>query len=231
MSSSATASASAGPSGPASASAAASASASSSASSASSSAASSDDEAVRRLGARIRELRTARGLTLVQLAAATDLSHPFISQLERGLAQPSLATLRRMAVALETSPLELIAASEPPVVTPAIEVLRAGELDVVPDGYGAGEARLLTHGAQGFLPMSVHADALEPGERFVHDEEEFLHVVEGALRIELGPAGEAVLHELAAGDSIYYPGGVPHRWWSGDGRPYRLVVVKSAGRR
>ena len=190
-----------------------------------------DDEAVRRLGARIRELRTARGLTLVQLAAATDLSHPFISQLERGLAQPSLATLRRMALALETSPIELIAASEAPAAAPVIEVRRAGELGVVPDGFGAGEARLLTHGAQGFLPMSVHADALEPGERFVHDEEEFLHVVEGALRVELGPAGDSAVHELALGDSIYYPGGVPHRWWSGDGRAYRLLVVKGSGRR
>ncbi len=206
-------------------------SSSATASASSASSASSDDEAVRRLGARIRELRTARGLTLVQLASATDLSHPFISQLERGLAQPSLATLRRLAVALETSPLELIAASEPPVTAPAVEVLRAAELGVVPDGFGAGEARLLTHGARGFLPMSVHADALEPGERFVHDEEEFLHVVEGALRVELGPVGETALHELAAGDTIYYPGGVPHRWWSGDGRAYRLLVVKGAGRR
>ncbi len=189
-----------------------------------------DDEAVRRLGARIRELRTARGLTLVQLAAATDLSHPFISQLERGLAQPSLATLRRMALALETSPIELIAASEAPAAAPAIEVRRAGE-GAVPHGFAGGDARLLAHGAQAFHPMAVASDALEPGERFVHDDEEFLHVVEGALRVELGPAGDSAVHELAAGDSIYYPGGVPHRWWSGDGRPYRLVVVKSAGRR
>lgn len=53
-----------------------------------------EDAAGQRLGARIRELRQARGLTLVRLAAATELSHPFLSQLERGLAQPSLASLR-----------------------------------------------------------------------------------------------------------------------------------------
>src|SRR3546814_5614821 len=44
-----------------------------------------------RLGASIRHLRHARGRTLVQLAEATGLSHPFLSQLERGLAQPSLS--------------------------------------------------------------------------------------------------------------------------------------------
>jgi len=35
-----------------------------------------EDAAGQRLGARIRELRQARGLTLVRLAAATELSHP-----------------------------------------------------------------------------------------------------------------------------------------------------------
>ena len=56
-----------------------------------------------RLGSHIRMLRKTRGLTLVQLAERTQLSHPFLSQLERGLEQPSLGSLRRIAIALETS--------------------------------------------------------------------------------------------------------------------------------
>jgi hypothetical protein len=36
-----------------------------------------------------------RGLTPVRLADATDLSHLFLSRMERGLAQPRLASLRR----------------------------------------------------------------------------------------------------------------------------------------
>ena len=67
-----------------------------------------------RLGAHLRELRKARGLTLTQLAEAATLSHPFLSQLERGLARPSMASLERLARALGTSRVELIAASEPP---------------------------------------------------------------------------------------------------------------------
>ena len=41
------------------------------------------DEQAERVGTRIRELRRSRGFTLVQLAARTGLSHPFLSQLER----------------------------------------------------------------------------------------------------------------------------------------------------
>jgi transcriptional regulator with XRE-family HTH domain len=186
-----------------------------------------DTDAGRRLGARIRELRTGRRLTLVQLAAATELSHPFLSQLERGLAQPSLASLRRIAVALETSPIELIAASDPADDAPCvIELHRAGETAVT-DGFASGDARMLAGGARTFHPMEVGGDAPEPPtEPFTHAEEEFVYVVAGAIRIQL----DDETYELAAGDSIYYPGGVGHRWWSADGGRFRLLVVKNAGR-
>ena len=64
-----------------------------------------DDE---RIGRYVRMLRRARGLTLMQLAALADLSQPFLSQLERGQARPSMASLGRIAHALGSSQLELI---------------------------------------------------------------------------------------------------------------------------
>ncbi|WP_460775475.1 helix-turn-helix domain-containing protein [Microbacterium sp. GXF7504] len=185
-----------------------------------------DTAAVLRLGARIRELRKARELTLVQLAAATELSHPFLSQLERGLAQPSLGSLRRIALALQTSPIELIAASEEPSAeTGGVELRRAGS-GAVPDGFAIGTARMLAPGASPFHPMEVLSDAVEPGEAFSHAEDEFLYVADGSVVVEL--AGEQ--YRLGPGDSLYYGGGVRHRWWSADGEPYRLIVVKEGPR-
>jgi len=183
-----------------------------------------DDTVGLRLGAHIRALRKLRGLTLVQLAAATELSHPFLSQLERGLAQPSLGSLRRIAVALETSPIEIIAAAEAAETGDGgAEVHRHGE-GAVPDGFASGTARMLSHRSQAFHPLEVESDELTPGEYFVHAEEEFLYVVEGTVRVDLD--GEA--HVLTARESMYYPGGTRHRWWSEDGGPYRLLVVKQA---
>ena len=40
-------------------------------------------------------------MTLKQLGEAAGLSHPFLSQLERGLAQPSMASIERIARALD----------------------------------------------------------------------------------------------------------------------------------
>lgn len=61
------------------------------------------------LGRRVHELRRARGHTLVQLAAHAGLSHSFLSQLERGLARPSMVPLERIARALGSSQVELLA--------------------------------------------------------------------------------------------------------------------------
>ena len=52
-------------------------------------------------GRNLRELRLARGLTQQELARMIDSTHPFISNMERGLTLPGLAMLVRLANALE----------------------------------------------------------------------------------------------------------------------------------
>ena len=183
------------------------------------------DEAAVRLGARVRELRKARGLTLVALAEATDLSHPFLSQVERGLANLSLQSLRRLALALETSPVELVAAVEQGPAPRRVEVVRSGSRRPTAEGFARGTATSLVRGSRPFTPIVVDSDALEPGETFVHAEDEFVYVLEGEAVVETD--GKA--HRLATGDSIYYAGGVRHRWWSDSGA-YRLLVVKQQAR-
>ena len=54
----------------------------------------------REVGARIRALRQAKGLSLETVAAAANLSIGFVSQIERGLSSPSLKALASLADAL-----------------------------------------------------------------------------------------------------------------------------------
>ena len=56
---------------------------------------------------KIRTLRQAKGLTLKQLADKTQTTAGYISQLERGLVDPSLSTLRKIAAVLDTPCLPL----------------------------------------------------------------------------------------------------------------------------
>lgn len=65
--------------------------------------------AVTRFGMRLKRLRTAHGMTQVDLAKRAKVTQGFIAQLEGGLRkEPSLATLRRLAMALKVTVSELI---------------------------------------------------------------------------------------------------------------------------
>jgi len=79
------------------------------------------------LGAFIRQQRKRANLSLRQLAELTSLSNPYLSQVERGLHQPSVRVLRLLADALNVSAETLLA--------------EAGLLE-----HGAGAARGETEG-------------------------------------------------------------------------------------
>src|SRR5580658_1487503 len=61
------------------------------------------------LGAFIREQRKRANLSLRQLAELTSLSNPYLSQIERGLHQPSVRVLRAISDALNLSAETLLA--------------------------------------------------------------------------------------------------------------------------
>ena len=185
-----------------------------------------------RVGGRIRDMRRARSFTLVQLAEAAGLSHPFLSQLERGLASPSMASLERIARALGTSQVELLSVDEPRHARggrggrggePAepISVVRAGTGAQGP--FSEGSARMLVEGARAFHPMEYHGDNGAYGDSFVHDEDEWMYVLDGRIEVDLG--GRTPLR-FAPGDAIYLSGGTAHRLRSSDGEAFRLLIVK-----
>lgn len=66
------------------------------------------------LGARIRELRLARGLTQERLAEASDISAPYVAQLETGTAMPSVPVLLRIAAALTVPVSGVVSALDAP---------------------------------------------------------------------------------------------------------------------
>src|ERR1700735_141973 len=91
------------------------------------------------LGAFIKEQRTPATLSLRQLAELTSLSHPSLSQIERGLHQPSVRVLKLLSDALNVSAETLLA--------------QAGLLD--PDSF-AGPATAADPGS-GLSPRDVEA--------------------------------------------------------------------------
>jgi transcriptional regulator with XRE-family HTH domain len=67
------------------------------------------DAQMKTLGGFIRSQRKLANLSLRQLAELTSLSNPYLSQIERGLHQPSVRVLRLVADALNVSAETLLA--------------------------------------------------------------------------------------------------------------------------
>ena len=155
-------------------------------------------------GQRFRRLRTKRGLSLAQVARATDVSVGFLSALERGQMRSSVATLQRIARFYKTNILSMfeINGDAPSLVRPSQRKV----LETSPNV----RMELL---AWGNTAMEPHLFRVKPGgssgESYTHEGEEFLHVMRGEFEIWLHNQGH---YRLKPGDSLYFESSTPHRW-------------------
>jgi transcriptional regulator with XRE-family HTH domain len=157
------------------------------------------------LGERIRAIRQLRRRTLKEIATAAGISESFLSQLERGRTNATIATLQRLATALgiEVSDLFSTGSSRP-------RVIRRDAREFVAWG-SQGRKALLT--PKPFHSLEVVVARFEPGgstgdEPYTHgDSEELLIVVEGSVHVQLGTE----IHDVTAGDSVHYRSSTPHR--------------------
>ena len=158
------------------------------------------------LGPRIRALRLAQRATLRALAAQAGVTESFLSQVERGVASPSIASVQRIARALGTSIAELFAADEAAGIVVRLHDRRR----VVYQGLGAID-EFLTRATGGKLQVIM--STIQPGggtgdEAYAHDsDEEVLVVLEGVLDLWVG----AEHYRLEAGDAVTHQSRVPHR--------------------
>ena len=62
----------------------------------------------RRVGENVKRLRTAAGLSQEQFAFEADMHRTYVSGVERGIRNPTITVLERMAAALKVKPQELL---------------------------------------------------------------------------------------------------------------------------
>ncbi|MCW3815739.1 XRE family transcriptional regulator [Micromonospora sp. DR5-3] len=174
-----------------------------------------DDTPAGQVGARIRQYRKERGLTLRGLAARSGLSIGFLSQVERGISSIGLTALGSVAKALDCSVADFFdsgADSSPGSVTPLPTHFTLTRAETAATEYVSGQQtyRMLSERGPDLVlePMLVH---IAPGGRrenaYGHAGEEFAYVISGELLYEVN----GVEHRLRPGDSVHLRSSVPHR--------------------
>jgi transcriptional regulator with XRE-family HTH domain len=159
------------------------------------------------VGERLRAIRHLRRATLKTVAERADLSESFLSQVERGKASASIASLTRIAAALSVNVADLF---EPHASRAHPRVLRRDSRPALAFG-NLGRKYLLT--PRPLEHLEVFAAELDPGgstgdEPYTHgDSEELFAVLSGRVHLQLGER----LYELEHGDSIDYRSSTPHR--------------------
>jgi transcriptional regulator with XRE-family HTH domain len=173
------------------------------------------------VGERLRDIRRLRRATLKTIADRAGVSESFLSQVERGRASASIASLRRIANALGVSVADLFEPDGP--LRP--RVLRKDARPSLAFGI-LGRKFLLT--PKPLAHLEVFAGELDAGgstgeEPYAHgDSEELFVVLVGRVQLELG--GD--VHELEPGDSIDYRSSTPHRVTNiGEGRAEVMWII------
>ena len=163
------------------------------------------------IGEKVKQLRSERGLRLIELGAHTGLSAAMLSKIERGKLIPTLPTLMRIALVFSVG-LDHFFIDE--ARRHAFAITRKGERIKLPAGidksavpydfesldYAALEPKL-----NAFLAQFRE---LKNTPSHSHEDYEFIYVVSGKL--ELTWHGEA--HTLEAGDSVYFDASVAHSY-------------------
>ena len=159
------------------------------------------------LGLTIRRLRESRQLSLKEVAARSGLTQSFLSQVERNLTSPSVASLRKVAQAFGVPLTELF---QGPVI-PENRVVRRVERRQLIHPSRQWRDYLLTPSLTGKLQVIL--SVIEPGggsgeEPYAHDsDEECVVILHGRLDFWVGP-NQYLLEE---GDSIVFESRIPHR--------------------
>jgi transcriptional regulator with XRE-family HTH domain len=158
------------------------------------------------LGSRLKDRRKALGKTQQQVADEANLTVGFISQIERGISTPSLASLFNLAKALETTVDQFV--SDSPAHKHSV-VTHSGQRQTYKVG---GTSRYYEFLERGFPEAQLNAciSHVPPGhasEVMRHEGEEFVYLVSGEMLYEV----DGVKYDLKAGDTLHFDSRKPHQ--------------------
>lgn len=174
-----------------------------------------------KIGEKIKRLRMQHNLTQEELADRCELSKGFISQVERELTSPSIATLVDILESLGTNLQDFFNQEVPEKL-----VFTKKDVAVKSDPELKSEIHWLVPNAQknAMEPIVVH---LEPEGRTAyddpHDGEEFGYVLKGQIQLHFG----SEIVRVRAGEAFYFPAQAGHYISNAGKKPASFLWVST----
>lgn len=179
-----------------------------------------DDAVSGTVGARLRDIREARGASLAEVAEATGLSRSFLSLVERGESDISFGRLHRLINHYGIHITDLV----PPAAAEVEGLVQDGAESLLRSPAEGIELHLLAPDTErSMMPgLAVFAAGAHTTDWEGHDGDGFLHVLEGAVEVSFHHRDPVTLQR---GDSLYYGGREPCAMRNTARRETRLFFV------
>lgn len=180
------------------------------------------------LGTKLKHTRMMLGLSLKEVAARANLTEGFLSKIENDRANPTMATLHRLVLALDTNMSSLFAATEHG--DSEVFVLPAAARPIIETGHrrtgnNVRLEKLVPTGAEYLLQINIHVVAPRGGseELIRHKGQEFGFVLQGALELMV----EKGTYQLKEGDSFYFNSELGHGYRNKGTETARVLWVNT----
>lgn len=160
------------------------------------------------VGKNISHFRKIEGLTKKELAEKAGLSLSMISQIERGIANPSLNTLNLISRVLKVPLPRLFLEDQ---MSSAL-IIRANKREriIFPESPSLEYEILAPHYAESvsMLQLTLRQGMSTATLKTKYTGEEIAYILQGKVRLIL----EDEEADLSVGDSVHIPPGIKHRW-------------------
>ncbi|WP_425449292.1 helix-turn-helix domain-containing protein [Dethiothermospora halolimnae] len=157
-----------------------------------------------KIGEKIKRLRVRNSLTQEELANRCELTKGFISQIERDLTSPSIATLMDILEGLGTNVRDFFNEIENEKI-----VFQKEDVFVKEDDSNKHKVNWIISNAQKNLMEPILIELDKKGKSTIdepHEGEEFGYVIEGIVKVHLGKE----VHKVKKGESFYFKANATH---------------------
>ena len=157
------------------------------------------------IGKKVEKIRKAKGLSSRELAKLAEITPSMLSQIERGLANPSIQTLKVLAKTLNVPTFSFLLEE---IVTEDLIVRSKKRKQIIIDNL---TYELLSPDFTGNLAtaiMKVPSNTSSSENPLEHRGEEVAYILEGKIKLYL----DEDEYVLEAGDSVKIPANLKHKW-------------------